>query len=81
LSTKLGRYGEAADAYGRAVGAGLGGNRAIYQYALSLEKIGGDETKVSELLKRVAGSKENDFWKELARKKLAGTTAMEGNSL
>ena len=81
LSSKLGKFGEAADAYGRAVNAGLGGNRAIYQYALSLEKIGGDETKVSDLLKRVADGAENDFWKELARKKLAGTTAMEGNSL
>jgi tetratricopeptide (TPR) repeat protein len=81
LATKIGKFGEAADAYGRAVGAGLGGNRAIYEYALSLEKIGGDEAKVSELLKRAAGSKEDDFWKELARKKLAGTTAMEGNSL
>jgi tetratricopeptide (TPR) repeat protein len=81
LSAKLERYGEAAEAYGRAVNAGLGGNRAIYQYALSLEKIGGDQEKVAELLKRVAGSEENDFWKELARKKLAGTTAMEGNAL
>jgi TolA-binding protein len=81
IATKLGKPGEAADAYGRAVNSGLGGNRAIYQYALSLEKVGGDGAKVSDLLKRVAGSQENDFWKELARKKLAGTTAMEGNSL
>jgi tetratricopeptide (TPR) repeat protein len=81
LAAKLGKYGEAAAAYGRAVDAGLGGNRALYQYAVSLEKIGGDDAKVNGLLKQIAGSKENDFWKELARKKLAGADAMEGNAL
>jgi tetratricopeptide (TPR) repeat protein len=81
LSGKLGKWGDAADAYGRAVNSGLGGNRAIYQYALSLEKIGGDGEKIATLLRKAAESDRNDFWKELARKKLAGSDAKEGNAL
>jgi tetratricopeptide (TPR) repeat protein len=81
LSGKLEKWGEAADAYGRAVNLGLGGNRAIYQYALSLEKIGGDEEKIATLLRKAAESDRNDFWKELARKKLAGSDAKEGKAI
>ncbi len=81
LCEKLGKWGEAADAYSRAMGEGLGGNRAVYAYALSLEKIGGDDSKVESLLRKVAESEKDDFWKELARKKLAGTTAKEGTGI
>lgn len=81
LAGKLEKWGEAAEAYGRAVNAGLGGNRAVYQYALSLEKSGNEDSKVEELLKKVASSEKNDFWKELARKKLAGENAKEGKTL
>ncbi len=81
ISERLGRWGDAAEAYGRAVNAGLGGNRALYQYALSLEKSGDQVTKVEELLKKAASSEKNDFWKELARKKLAGANAKEGKAL
>jgi tetratricopeptide (TPR) repeat protein len=81
LLVKLGRYGEASDAFGRAVGSGVGGNRALYNYALSLEKIGGETSKVESLLKKAAESEQNDFWKELARKKLAGSVAKEGTQL
>lgn len=81
LAAKLEKWGEAADAYGRAVSAGLGGNRAIYQYALSLEKSGVEDSKVDEQLEKAASSEKNDFWKELARKKLAGANAKEGKAL
>ncbi len=82
LAGKLGKWGEASEAYGRAVKAGLGGNRALYQYALSLEKSGeNQDSKIEELLKQAAASDKNDFWKELARKKLAGANAKEGNAL
>lgn len=81
LAGKLGKWGDAAEAYGRAVNAGLGGNRAIYQYALSLEKSGNEDSKIEELLQKAASSEKNDFWKELARKKLAGENAKEGKTL
>ncbi|MBC7387211.1 MAG: tetratricopeptide repeat protein [Cryobacterium sp.] len=81
LAGKLGRWGESAEAFGRAVDGNLGGNRAVVGYALSLEKAGKNEEKVSELLKKAAESGTDDFWKDLARKKLAGTNAMEGKAL
>lgn len=81
IAGKLGKWGDAATAYGRVVESGQGGNSALFQYALSLEKSGENETKVSELLRKVADSKDDDFWKELARKKLAGANAREGNAL
>lgn len=81
IAGKLGKWGEAATAYGRVVDGGQGGNSALYQYALSLEKSGENESKVTEILKKVADSKDDDFWKELARKKLAGANAREGNAL
>lgn len=79
LLTKLGRFGEAALAFEKAVNEGMGGNRAMYEYANALSKSSRDPGKVRDLLQKVAESEKNDFWKELARKALAGVNAKEGN--
>ncbi len=79
---KLGRWGEAAQTYGRAVEQNWGGNRAIFGYARALIKTG-DQTSAKKgfaAMEKVAGSKQDDFWKRLATEALANekTTAKEG---
>ncbi len=79
LSSKTGKWGDAARAYGILVKDGIGGNQAVYQYAMSLEKSKSDPKKVEALIEKVAQSDKDDFWRELARKRLASKTAKEGN--
>ncbi|MBC7690460.1 MAG: hypothetical protein H7222_01715 [Methylotenera sp.] len=89
LLSKQGHWGEAADAYGKAIDSGLGGNQALYEYARTLGKSGPDRAEKKEIqviLKRLAESKVDDFWKKLANRTLAGAgqsgskTAKEGGS-
>jgi tetratricopeptide (TPR) repeat protein len=76
---KLGRWGEAASVYEKAVNDGVGGNRAMYEYANALSKTQTNERKVQTLLKKLAESETEDFWRELARKAITGQNAKEGN--
>ena len=69
LLSKLGKWGEAAKAYSRAVEAGLGGNQALYEYSHSLARTGahGDHEKSRKVLEKLAQSEKDDFWRKLAR--------------
>lgn len=80
LLGKMGRWGEAASSYEGAIDQGLGGNRALYEYAIALEKTSANPKRVLEILEKVSNSKTEDFWKELARKAIASKTAKEGNN-
>jgi len=77
-----GRWGEAAQAYSRAVEENLGGNQALFEYARALGKTGetADRTKSQATLKKLASSETDDFWRKLAREALANqeTSAKEG---
>ena len=83
-----GRWGEAASAYARAFDAGIGGNRAAFEYARALTRTGrrDDAKRATGVLERIAGSKQDDFWRKLAREALAGDrtqltkTAKEGGT-
>jgi tetratricopeptide (TPR) repeat protein len=68
-----GQWGEAAQAYARAVEAGLGGNRTKFEYARALTKTGSDEgkAKARKVLEEMAASKKDDFWRKLAAESLA----------
>ena len=68
LLEKLGRWGESAGVYSRAMDAGLGGNQAMFSYARALLKDGGQagREKAIAMLEKLAVSKVDDFWKKLA---------------
>lgn len=73
ILSRQGRWGEAAQAYSRAVEEGSGGNQAMFEYARALSKTGtGDGSRKSlEVLEKLAQSKTEDFWKKLAEERLA----------
>jgi tetratricopeptide (TPR) repeat protein len=66
-------WGEAAKVYERAMKKGMSGNRVAYGYARALLNLdeGDDREKAIEALTKVAESKTNDFWKDLASQTLA----------
>lgn len=69
------RWGEAALTYEFASEAGKAssqGNQALYEYSRTLAKTkrAADFTKSNEVLKNLAQSKVDDFWRKLARKAL-----------
>jgi tetratricopeptide (TPR) repeat protein len=72
---KLGRWGDAALTYERAMSSGKGGNHAVYGYARALLNAGPaeDRAKALKLLEKLSAEKEgsDDFWARLARQKLA----------
>ena len=74
LLEKLSRWDEAADAYGRAVKKGMGGNRALYGYAHALGRSPASDSRAKgqTALKKLLESKQDDFWKKLAGQE-AGT--------
>ncbi len=84
ILAKQGKWGESAQAYSRAVEAGLGGNHLMYEYARALERSGdaAGQQKALEVLKRLAESQTDDFWRKLAREALENRRAIakEGNS-
>ncbi|MCC7441673.1 MAG: tetratricopeptide repeat protein [Bdellovibrionales bacterium] len=63
-----GRWAEAAAAYGSGADADVGGNRVLFGYARALLKAGAPEGRKTAqgVLKKIAGSKEDDFWKKMA---------------
>ncbi|MEK6706236.1 MAG: tetratricopeptide repeat protein [Bdellovibrionota bacterium] len=75
---QLGRWGEAASTYAKAVENGLGGNRAMFGYANALAKMpDGDDAKADGVFEKLAGSKTDDFWRKLASEVLANRKAQE----
>jgi hypothetical protein len=72
---KLGRWGDAALTYERAIDSGKGGSHAIYGCARALLNAGGAEGrgKALKLLEKLSagGESSDDFWARLARQKLA----------
>ncbi len=68
-----GAWGEAAQAYSRAVEAGLGGNRVKFEYARALNRTGSDpdRAKARKMLEQIVESKKDDFWRKLAVDSLA----------
>jgi hypothetical protein len=69
----LGFWGDSARAYQKAVDAGMGGNRAIFQYADALSKSENEKDRELGILKmkELAKSEKNDFWKKMAIQKIA----------
>ncbi len=70
LHARKGNWGGAADAYSRAVDAGLGGNRALYEYARALDRTG-EKERSRKAMERLAESKQEDFWRKLATESIA----------
>jgi hypothetical protein len=66
----LGRWGEAASAFGRIVERGEGGNHAKYRYADALDKTG-ERVRAVEQYQQIVAGKTDDFWKKLAGEALA----------
>lgn len=77
ISEKLGRWGDVAAAYSRAVDEGLGGGQALYGFGRALLKAG-NRQKGLEVLQKLVESKaaesKNDLWKRLASETLANET-------
>lgn len=65
-------WGEAANAYAKAVDEGFGGNHALYRYAQALKQNGDAESgkKARAALEKIVKSETNDFWKKLAKESL-----------
>lgn len=82
LLEKLGKWGEVAQVYSKALESGLGGEQAKYGYARALLNTNPDPTtrqKALGLLSELANTKEDSFWKRLATESLANSNfAKEG---
>ncbi len=72
---RAGLWGESAAAFAQASDAGLGGNRALYEWSRSLRKQEGEgaSAKADEVLRKLASSATDDFWRKLAREALGDT--------
>jgi hypothetical protein len=75
-------WGAAVATYERAVKAGLGGNQAVYGYANALLESGAERAKAYAELEKLAGPRPaqgqtEDFWKRLARERLANEQSRE----
>jgi tetratricopeptide (TPR) repeat protein len=73
IHASQGQWGEAAQAYSRAVEAGLGGSRTKFEYARALTRVGSAEgkAKARKVLEELAAGKKDDFWRKLAAESLA----------
>jgi TolA-binding protein len=82
IYASLNRWGDVAkayeDLYAKAAQTDGVTNRVKVELARALIKSGKQSEKAKKLLEEVASSKEEDFWKELARKSLVSLTAKEG---
>jgi hypothetical protein len=72
---RAGLWGESAAAFAQASEAGVGGNRALYEWSRSLRKQEGEgaSAKADEVLRKLASSATDDFWRKLAREALGDT--------
>ncbi len=83
---RVGRWGEAAQAYSRAMDAGVGGGQAVYGYAKALLNTGEAESKARgiETLQKLAdgkiGGNPSELWKRLALEALENETGKPANA-
>lgn len=72
LLSKLGQWGEAAQAYAQVVEGGKAGDPVLYGYARALLRTRrrADRERALATLGRLAGESKDDFWKRLGREAL-----------
>jgi hypothetical protein len=70
LEQKLKRFSTAALTFELMIEKELGGNRARYEYFRSLEESRAKPEKIQAALRALAESSTDDFWRQLARRKL-----------